>query len=285
MNQAIIVPIPKSRYRKKIIFNVLKSVFFGLVVFSLYFPIFFIFLQSFNASTTGQSFTGFTLKWYVQMFENRALMQAIITTITMAIFATAISVVLGTIFAIGINSLDKKRRKQMILLNNIPVLNADIVTGVFLMLMFQVIAFVLPNVAVFGYYTMLFSHVFFCIPYVVLSILPKLNEIDNNLYDAALDLGCSPVSALRKVIIPSIKAGIITGALIAFTMSIDDFVISYMTSGSGVANFSMWLYGIKNPLRNNAMQMASAYNTLISISTLVLLVGYNLIKKRKGLKK
>lgn len=131
---------------------------------------------------------------------------------------------------------------------------------------------------------MLFAHIFFCIPYVVLSILPKLNEIDSNLYDAALDLGCTPFGALRKVIIPSIKAGIISGALIAFTMSIDDFVISYMTSGSGVLNFSMWLYSIKNPFRNNAMQLASAYNTIISVGTLLILIVYNLlkIKKKKG---
>ena len=227
---------------------------------------------------------GFTLKWYVKMFNHAELMRSIYTTISMAIIATIISVILGTIAAIGINSLPTKQRKRTILLNNIPVLNADIVTGVFLMLMLQGFSFLLPGVNVFGYYSMLFAHIFFCIPYVVLSILPKLNEIDYNLYDAALDLGCTPFGALRKVIIPSIKAGIISGALIAFTMSIDDFVISYMTSGSGVLNFSMWLYSIKNPFRNNAMQLASAYNTIISVGTLLILIVYNLlkIKKKKG---
>lgn len=285
MNQVIRVPIPRSKIRNQKIASFFKGLLFFIVLLGLYFPILYIVMQSFNASATGQSFTGFTLKWYGKMFENRALMEAIRNTLTMAIFATFISVICGTLFAIGINSLDKKRRQKMILLNNVPVLNADIVTGVFLMLIFQMVAFLLPGVAVFGYYSMLFSHVFFCIPYVVLSVLPKLNEIDHNLYDAALDLGCRPFTALRKVIIPSIKAGIVTGALIAFTMSIDDFVISYMTTGAGVANFSIWLYSIKNPLRNNAIQMASAYNTLISVGTLLLLIIYNIVKRKKGNKK
>ncbi|HHU56008.1 MAG TPA: ABC transporter permease [Acholeplasmataceae bacterium] len=267
---------------KKNITNVGKWTFFGIVLLFLYFPLIYIFLQSFNASSTGSSFTGFTLKWYSEMFRDRALMDSIYITISIAIFATIISVILGTLFAIGINSLDKNRRKRMILLNNIPVLNADIVTGVFLMLTFQIVAFMFPGVKVFGYYTMLFSHVFFCIPYVILSVLPKLNEIDENLFDAALDLGCTPFGALRKVIIPSIKTGIITGALIAFTMSIDDFVISYMTTGHGVQNFSIWLFLIKNPFKNNAMQKAAAYNTLISITTILILVAYNLFRKKKG---
>lgn len=286
MNQVVKISIPKSKIVKGKIVTIFKWTFFGIVLFLLYFPILYIVLQSFNSSTTGSSFTGFTLKWYKKMLEDRELMRAIYVTISMAVIATIISVVLGTLAAIGINALDKKKRKIMILLNNVPVLNADIVTGVFLMLMFQILAMFLPRVNVFGYYTMLFAHIFFCVPYVVLSVLPKLNEMDNNLFDAALDLGCKPVDALRKVIIPSIKAGIISGALIAFTMSIDDFVISYMTGGGGIQNFSMWLYSLKNPLRNNAIQKASAYNTIISVGTLLILVVYNVLKsKKKGLQK
>ena len=286
MNQVIKVGIPKSKIIKKRIASVLKWIFFGLVILFLYLPILYIILQAFNKSTTGFTFSGFTLKWFVKMFDNRDLMNAIYVTVSMAVLATLISVVLGTMAAIGINALDKKKRKKMIILNNIPVLNADIVTGAFLMLTFQFVAVLLPTVEIFGYYTMLFSHVFFCIPYIVLSVLPKLNEIDNNLFDAAMDLGCKPVDALRKVILPSIKSGIIAGALIAFTMSIDDFVISYMTKGGGVNNFSIWLHGVKNPFRNNALQMASAYNTIISVGTLIILVIYNITKKKKkGLKK
>ena len=286
MNEVIRVMQPKKKIVIGKILNILKWVFFGSVILFLYFPIFYIFIQSFNASSTGNSFTGFTFKWYGEMFKDDTLMFAIRTTISMAVIATAVSVVIGTLTAIGINSMNKSRRRKMILLNNIPVLNADIVTGVFLMLIFQIVGLILPGVSVFGYTTMLISHIFFCIPYVILSVLPKLNEIDNNLYDAALDLGCSPTRALWKVIVPSIKAGIISGALIAFTMSIDDFVISYMTGGNGVQNFSMWLYSIKNPFRNNAMQKASAYNTLISVGTIAILIIYNIVrKKKKGINK
>lgn len=281
MNQTYKVQVPK----KKIVFektsSVLKWIFFGIVLLLLYFPLLFIMIQSINKSLTGEEFLGFTLQWYVQMFQQDDLMEAIYNTISIAFIATSVSVVLGTLSAIGIYALNKKKRKKMILLNNVPVLNADIVTGVFLMLFFQIIASFFPNASIFGYFTMLFSHIFFCIPYIVLSVLPKLNEIDNNMFDAALDLGCRPVGALWKVIIPSIKSGIISGGLIAFTMSIDDFVISYMTTGGGVQNFSIWFYSIKNPYQNHAMQLASAYNTLISLVTLFSLVIYNVVKARQ----
>ncbi|MFA6627279.1 MAG: ABC transporter permease [Bacilli bacterium] len=281
MNQVIRVSLPRRMRIRQKISSTFKWTFFGFVVFLVYFPLIIITLQSVNDSATGQSFMGFTLKWYVKMFENDQLMQSIYITVTMAIFATLISVILGTFASIGIHSLSSKQRKRAILLNNVPVLNADIVTGVFLMLMMQGVSLLIPGIQVFGYFSMLFAHIFFCTPYVVLSILPKLNEIDSNLFDAALDLGCRPQEALKKVIIPSIKAGIIAGGLIAFTMSIDDFVISYMTSGNGVLNFSMWLYSIKNPFRNNAMQLASAYNTIISVGTLLVLIIYNFLKARK----
>lgn len=276
---AIIVPKRKRVFSK--VLPILKWTFFGLVILSLYFPILYIFIQSFNESSSGSSFTGFTFKWYKEMFLDRNLMDAIKTTISMAIIATVFSVIVGTFTAIGINSLTKKRRQQLILINNIPILNADIVTGVFLMLTFQVVAALLPGVNVFGYTTMLLSHIFFCIPYIILSVLPKLNEVDSNMFDAALDLGCTPSQALWKVIIPTIKGGVISGALIAFTMSIDDFVISYMTGGNGVSNFSMWLYSMKNPFANNAMQKAAAYNTLISVGTLLVLIIYNIAKRYK----
>lgn len=286
MNNVIKISEPKAQVVRRKVLTVLKWLFFGIVLFLLYLPIFVIIVQSVNSSITGSSFAGFTLKWYKKMFEQRDLMEAIYNSISIAVLATLISVVFGTISAIGINGLNKKKRKRMILLNNIPILNADIVTGIFLMLVLQIIQAMLPGVAVFGYWSMLFAHVFFCTPYIILSVLPKLNEVDDNLFDAAMDLGCKPFDALRKVIIPSIKTGIVSGALIAFTMSIDDFVISYMTGSGGVQNFSIWLYSIKNPFRNNAMQMAFAYNTIISLGTLLILVIYNILKSRKkGLKK
>lgn len=267
--------------KKSFALKVLRVAIFALILLLLYFPLLYILIQSVNASVTGTEFTGFTLKWYKAMFEDSELMPAIVNTITMAILATVISTVLGTLIAIGISTLDKKQRRRIIMLNNIPILNADIVTGVFLMLIFQMVAFALPHLQIFGYGTMLVAHIFFCIPYVILSVLPKVAGLDQNIYDAALDLGCRPGKALFKVIIPALKTGIITGALIAFTMSIDDFVISYMTSGNGVMNFSMWLYSIKTPIKNNAMQIASAYNTLISLVSLVALVVFNIVSRRK----
>ena len=286
MNQAVVVSIPKYKIIKGKILTSLKWVFFSAVILVLYLPILYIIMQAFNNSRTGQNFGGFTLKWFAQMFQTDTLMSAIYTTVSIAFFATMVSIVIGTLAAIGINALDKKKRKRMIMLNNIPILNADIVTGVFLRVTFIFLSMLLPTVIALGYNTLLVAHIFFCIPYVVLSILPKLNEIDDNLFDAAMDLGCNPVDALWKVIIPSIKSGIIAGGLIAFTMSIDDFVISYMTTAPGLQNFSIWLYSIKNPFTNNAMQLASAYNTIISLGTIIILVVYNILKsKKKGLKK
>lgn len=265
---------------------VVKFLMFAFTILILYFPIFIITLQSFNNSTTGTTFGGFTLRWYIQIFEEPRLVAAIINSISIALLSTLAATVLGTLAAVGIHSLNSKKRKNMILINNIPVLNADIVTGVFLMLIFLLLQALLPNALIFGYFTMLFAHIFFSIPYVVLSVLPKLNEIDKNLFDAAQDLGCTRNEALLKVIIPSIKAGIIAGAMIAFTMSIDDFVISYFTTGNGVQNFSIWIYSNmgKSEARSNVLPLAYAYNTIISSGTLLGLLFYNITRMRKKYK-
>ena len=276
-----------SKKRKQLIKKIFKAGFVSLVLLILYLPIIYIIVQSFNSDGTGSVLQGFTLKWYKEMFLDKDLMSAISTTWSVAIISTLISTILGTLFAIGINSLNKKRRKRMILLNNIPVINADIVTGVFLMLVFQILGRFIGFEYPLGYVTMLIAHIFFGIPYVVLSVLPKLNEINPSLYDAALDLGSTPADALRKIIIPSIASGIMAGMLLAFTMSIDDFVISYFTTGAGVSNFSIWLYANRRSIRFNTCPKAYAYNTIISIGTLTILIVYNILmyrkKKKKGL--
>lgn len=276
----------RSKQLKEKSLAVVKFLMFAFTILILYFPIFIITLQSFNNSTTGTTFGGFTLRWYIQIFEEPRLVSAIINSISIALLSTLAATVLGTLAAVGIHSLNSKNRKNMILINNIPVLNADIVTGVFLMLIFLLVQTLLPNALIFGYFTMLFAHIFFSIPYVVLSVLPKLNEIDKNLFDAAQDLGCTKSEALYKVIIPSIKAGIIAGAMIAFTMSIDDFVISYFTTGNGVQNFSIWIYSNmgKSEARSNVLPLAYAYNTIISSGTLLGLLFYNITRMRKKYK-
>lgn len=275
-------PLKKEKVVKKVNSS-LKIIFLGLVMFLMYFPILIIIIQSFNSNGQGTDFGGFTLRWYGEMFKDKDLMNAIIVTISISVTSTILATILGTLFAIGINSLGKKRRKQMILINNIPVLNADIVTGVSLFFIFKVIGVLIGNKFILGYPTLLIAHIFFSIPYVVLSILPKLNEIDKNLYDAALDLGCTPKTALRKVIIPSIATGIFTGALLAFTMSFDDFVISYMVAGEEVKNFSMWIY-VNQRLSGRSLVWPKgyAYNSIVTLLTLFGLIVYNIFASKKN---
>jgi spermidine/putrescine transport system permease protein len=208
-------------------------------------------------------------------------MMAILYTILTSVLATVFSVVLGTLFAFGINSLSKKKRKYMIIGNNVPILNADIVTGVSLFFVFKLFGTLIGSEYILGFATLLISHIFFCTPYVVLSVLPKLSEIDTNLYDAALDLGCKKTKALWKVVVPSIKTGIFSGALLAFVMSFDDFVISYLVAGAEVKNFSMWFYSLQRATKTNAWPQAYAYNTIISVVAITALAIYGLIKVRK----
>ncbi len=279
----IIVEQPKSLIFKNKLFNILKSTFIISMICITYFPLFIIALSSINLDSTGNDFYGFTFEWYGAMVDDSNLMEAITNTLVIAILSTAISTVFGTITAIGINSLNRKKRKALIFLNNIPIINADIVTGIFLLLIFTTIGTLIGIEFILGFWTLLIAHVLFSTPYVVLSVLPKLSEMDDNLFDAALDLGCRPYYALRKIILPSIKAGILSGMLLAFTMSIDDFTISYFTSGS-VSNFSTWLYGNRKRF-DLVWTKVCAYNTIITITSIIGIIVYHFIKNKKGNKK
>ena len=270
----------KKKHTVSTIFKILLMVF---VLFLTYSPLIIIALMSIDKDPTATSFTGFTLKWYSQLFNDEELIGIIIkNTVLVAVISTVCSTIFGTITAIGIHSLNKKRRSRMIMLNNVPILNADIATAILLFIIFQVIGVILQidESNRLNYFTLVLSHIFFSTPYVVLSVLPKLGEIDKNLYDAALDLGCKPRKAILKVIIPAIKTGIFTGAMLAFTMSIDDFVISYMVGGS-TENFSTWFYSRRRVTKNFPVQKASAYNTLLTLITITVLIVYNIIKKKK----
>ncbi|OHE42250.1 MAG: hypothetical protein A2Y16_03730 [Tenericutes bacterium GWF2_57_13] len=255
-------------------------------MFLMYLPIIVIAIQSFNESTgLIYQFTGFTFDHWKNVLTfnlDSSLMKAISTTLLVALLATGISTVLGTIIAIGIHSLPQKKRQGMVFLNQVPILNADIITGISLMFVFKIVAEVIPGV--FGIPSLLIAHVFFCIPYVVLSVLPKLAELDDNLYDAALDLYCKPAVGITKVIIPAIMPGILTGMLIAFTMSIDDFLISFFNAGQ-VNNLSIYIYGGYN--RRLAPEVY-AYNTILSTVIIVALIAMYVsssLKKRKNLKR
>lgn len=250
-----------------------KGMILALGYFIIYFPILIIAFLSFNKSKYSFEWSSFSLKWYVEIFTNDGLRTAIIHSLTIAVLSTIVATIAGTLTAIGIHSLRKKYRVNMMILNNIPVINPDIVTGISLMLVFSLLPIS------FGMNTMLLAHIFFSIPFVVLSVLPKLKELDPNLFEAALDLGCTRFEGIYKVIIPSIRTSIIAGALIAFTMSIDDFVISYFTTGNGYDNFSIWLY---SALQKRSVNPGSyAYNTLIVFVTIGVLGYINFRNKNR----
>lgn len=262
---------------RKIRMNFLKLI--GLLFTSstfliLYTPIVIILTLSFNVSRRAYSFDGFTLKWYLDVFTNDSLLHPIINTLGIAFLSTVISTIFGTLFAIGIHALQKQKSVKMMLLNNIPVVNPDIVTGISLMIVFSLLSITL------GFYTVLLAHIFFSIPYVILNIMPKLKKLDSNLFEAALDLGCSKWTGLTKVILPNISTGIVAGALMAFTMSIDDFVITYFTSGNEYMNVSTWLYSTLSRGLSFTPGVY-AYNALIFLITIVIILFINLRKDRK----
>lgn len=249
------------------VFTIFLSI---LVVLGLYISIIMLAIQSVNKSASVTSFSGFTLRWYKEMFSSRSLTNAIKNTILTSIVSTALSTVIGTLIAVGIYSYNKKNRQQIMLFNNIPLLNADIVTGISLMLVFSMLLPIFPYI--FGPTTLIMAHLFFSLPYVILSVMPKLKEMDKNLLDAALDLGVKPFRALRKVIVPAVMAGIFSGMLLAFTMSIDDFVISYYTTGNGFDNLSIWVYGSIG--KKSLTPSVYAFSTLLTVFTLFTMLTY-----------
>lgn len=266
--------------RNDIIIKTIAIIFMIVVLAFTYLPIIVIALTSISNDLFGLSMTKPTLIWYETMWHSRSLMNAIIYTLQISICSTIISIIFGTISAIGIHSLSKKLKQKVIMLNNVPILNTDIVSAVFLLIIFQLVGMIFGK-SVFGFTTTLIAHVLFSTPYVILSVLPKLNSMnDNSIYEAAIDLGCSPTKTIYKVIIPNVKTGIMTGGLLAFTMSIDDFIITYFVTGKR-QNFSTWLYGSLRTLRNGLWNQACAYNTLLIIITIVIVFGYQFVVIRK----
>lgn len=232
----------------------------------LYAPIIVLAVFSFNESKSRGNWTGFSLKWYIELFQDRGIKAALYYTVSIAIISSIISTILGTIAAIGINSLKGSTKSLVLNINYLPVLNPDIVTGISLMILF--ISFNMD----LGFNTMLISHIVFSTPYVILSILPKLKQLDKNMTEAALDLGATPMYAIRKVIIPEIKPGIVTGFLTAFTLSIDDFIISYFTKGEGVTNLSIVIYSMA---RRGVRPTINALSTIMLTVVLILMLIIN----------
>lgn len=239
----------------------------------LYAPIISLAVFSFNDSKSMAKWNGFSLRWYKKLLENDRILDALYYTIVIAIVAAVIATIIGTITAIGIHKMRNGKVRGLLLnINYLPVLNPDIVTGVALMSLYVFIKLE------FGFTTMLLSHIVFDIPYVILSVLPKLKQLPANIEDAAMDLGATPWYALRKVVLPQIKPGIVSGMLIAFTMSIDDFVISFFTTGNGVTNLSIEIYSMT---RRGLTPEINALSTLMFIVVLALLITSNIVGNKK----
>ena len=253
--------------------RVLGKVGMVLLLVFFYAPILFMIIFSFNSSKSLTHFTGFSLRWYEAMLKNHGMMESLYVTIVIALLATIISTIIGTITAIGLSKSKKVLRAFISQVNDFPIMNPEIVTAIGLMLLF--ITFQIEK----GFVTLLLAHIAFCIPYVILSIMPKIKSLDPNLADAAMDLGATPWQALVKVIVPQIMPGIVSGALIAFTMSFDDFVISYFVTGQGVNNLSIMVYTMSKRINPSVNAISTLVVLLITI-TLTIVNVLPMIRKK-----
>jgi len=255
--------------------KIFGSSYLGLILIFFYLPIIIMMVFSFNSTRSLTIWNGFSLQWYERLFSDEKMMQAIINTFSIATIATIISTIVGTLTAIGLSKSKKLLREVVLSINDLPMLNPDIVTAIGMMLFFTSLG------VTKGYTTMLLAHISFCIPYVILSVLPKLRTLDPNVAEAAMDLGATPWQALTKVIVPQIIPAIVSGALISFTMSLDDFVISYFVTGNGVSNISILVYTMSkriNPTIN-------ALSTILVVMITLVLIAINVVpmfKKKEG---
>lgn len=259
----------------------LSRIYNALIFAFLYLPILVLIAFSFNDSKNRVVWHGFTLKWYEKLFDNDLILESLQVTLTVAVLAALIATVIGTMAAVGIHGMNRRLKNAALFVNNIPMVNPEIVTGISMMLMFVFIyratGWLKP-----GFGTLLIAHITFCIPYVVLQVMPKLRQMNKHMYEAALDLGCSPIKAFFRVVIPEISSGIVTGALMAFTISLDDFVISYFNSGSTAQTLSVTIYSMtKKPVTPEI----NALSTLMFAAVLLLLLLVNMGQIRDNSRK
>lgn len=250
--------------------NFLKNAYLGLICFFLYAPIFVLMVLSFNASKSRAVWGGFTFDWYIDMFNSSKIMDALFNSLSIALISSIVATILGLLACIGINSMRSVPKAAMMSLNNIPMLNAEIVTGLSLMICFAAFGISL------NYNTVLLSHITFCVPYVILSIMPKLKQTNISVYEAAMDLGAHPVYAFIKVVLPDLIPGIVSGFLLSFTMSLDDFVISYFTKGR-INTLSTLVY---TQLRRGINPTMYALSTIMFLAVLLLLLASNFMPKQ-----
>lgn len=258
----------------------LGKIYLALVLLFLYVPIFVLIVFSFNESKSSSVFSGFTLDWYKRLFNNRIIISSLMNTIIIAVAASITSTVLGTLAAIGINSMKRVPRTVIMNVTNMPIINPEIVTGVSLMLLFSF--FAARMTLEFGFVTLLIAHITFDVPYVILSIMPKFRQMDPHLYEAAQDLGCSPFRAFRKVVLPEIMPGVVSGFLMSFTYSLDDFVISYFTTGSTSQTLPITIYSMT---RRKVSPEINALSTLIFLVVVVVLLFRNILESKAAKKR
>ena len=252
--------------------NAARKIYIALIFIFLYAPIATLMVLSFNASKTRAKWGGFTMKWYVSLFQNSDILNALSNTLIIALSSALIATVIGTIACVAMNDMHRRAKAIMIGITNIPMLNAEIVTGISLMLLF--ISFGLK----FGMGTILLSHITFNIPYVILSVMPRMKQLNPSTYEAALDLGASPLTAFFKVVFPDLLPGVLSGFLMAFTMSLDDFIITHFTKGAGVDTLSTKIY---TEVKKGIKPEMYALSTIIFVTVLVLLFLVNLSPSKK----
>ncbi len=265
--------------------KVLSRVYLAFIFILLYAPIAVLIIFSFNNSRTRAKWGGWTFRWYVQMFQDEAIMAALWNTLSIAVLSAIISTILGLMASLCLNSMKARRRNAVMSVINIPMLNAEIVTGISLMLIFIALGQFLSHwgyTIEFGFMTVLIGHITFNLPYTVLSILPKLRQINVSAYEAALDLGASRWTAFRTVVMPDILSGVLTGFMMAVTMSLDDFVITHFTKGPGFDTLSTKIY---TEVRKGIKPEMYALSTLLFVSVLVLLLIFGRGKKPKNVQK
>ncbi|MDT8718111.1 ABC transporter permease [Clostridium sp. 19966] len=246
--------------------NLSKKIYLALIYIFLYAPIIFLIIFSFNSEKSSAKWGHFTLDWYSALFNDDRILKALSNTVTVAIVASLISTILGTLSAIGINNMNTWLKKVTLNINYLPIINPDIVTAISLMTLFIFFK------VTFGYTTLILAHIVFCTPYVIISVLPKLKQMPEDIIKASYDLGATPMYTFIKVILPQIKPGILAGLLIAFTMSIDDFVISFFNVGSGVTNLSIEIFSMA---RRGVSPTINALSTLMFITIFLLLILAN----------
>lgn len=255
------------------------KVYLALVMMFLYVPIFVLIVFSFNTTKSRSVMSGFTFDWYIKLFKNEIIMSSLMNTIIIAVLASIVSTILGTAAAVGINNMKKVPKTIVLNITNFPIINPEIVTGVSLMLLF--VFFAARMNFEFGFVTLLIAHITFDVPYVILNVMPKLRQMDPFVYEAAQDLGCNPLQAFFKVVLPEIMPGVVSGFLISFTFSLDDFIISYFTCGSSMQTLPVTIYSMT---RRKVSPEINALSTIIFLVVVVILVIKNIIEIKSNAK-